>query len=333
MQPKNLSTRPWRDYELLDSGDGRKLERYGKYIVIRPETQALWRPARAATEWKKANAEFRFAEGKGAWVNKKAIAESWELGWGAAKFTVKLTSFKHMGVFPEQAANWEWIAERVMDSSRARKGQRASSVPIKVLNLFGYTGVASIVAALAGANVTHVDASRQSNEWAKENAKLSEVPAHPSQDAGSIRYIFDDALKFVEREVRRAVASGGANGGSGASGAAGAEYDGIILDPPAFGRGAKGEVWKIEEDLPRLLEATAKIASKKPGSFFLLNGYAAGYSPRSFLQATQSAFPDVATKIGAAEKAEFGELQIEESSAAATAGRAIPSGIYTRFVR
>ncbi len=299
MQSKNLLTRPWRDYELLDSGDGRKLERYGKYIVIRPETQALWRPARPATEWKKANAEFRFDGGKGAWVNKKNIPALWELGWGETKFVVKLTSFKHMGVFPEQAVNWEWIAERVMDGSRARKAQERR-VPIKVLNLFGYTGIASIVAALAGANVTHVDASRQSNEWAKENAKLSEVPVE------NIRYIFDDALKFVEREVRR-----------------GAEYDGIILDPPAFGRGAKGEVWKIEEDLPRLLEATAKIASKKPGSFFLLNGYAAGYSPQSFLQATESAFPEVAAKT------EFGELQLEESSAV----RVIPSGIYTRFIR
>jgi 23S rRNA (cytosine1962-C5)-methyltransferase len=317
MTSKNLSIRPWRDYELLDSGDGRKLERYGKFVVIRPETQALWRPARATSEWKKANAEFRFDGGKGAWVNKKNISESWELGWAkeniGAKFIVKLTSFKHMGVFPEQAANWEWIAERVMDSSRARKGQKANDAPIKVLNLFGYTGIASIVAALAGANVTHVDASRQANEWAKENAKLSEVPAEASQDAGSIRYIFDDALKFVEREARR-----------------GAEYDGIILDPPAFGRGAKGEVWKIEEDLPRLLEATAKIASKKPGSFFLLNGYAAGYSPRSFLQATESAFPEMITKI------EFGELQLEESSAVSAAGiatRVIPSGVYTRFIQ
>jgi 23S rRNA (cytosine1962-C5)-methyltransferase len=330
MVNKNLTIRPWRDYELLDSGDGRKLERYGKYIVIRPETQALWRPTRSAAEWKKANAEFRFAEGKGSWMNKKNIPELWELAWGEAKFTAKLTSFKHMGVFPEQAANWEWIAERVMDASRARRAQERR-VPIKVLNLFGYTGIASIVAALAGANVTHVDASRQSNEWAKENARLSEVPAEASQDAGSIRYIFDDALKFVEREARRvAASSGGASGGM--NGASGAEYDGIILDPPAFGRGAKGEVWKIEEGLPRLLEAIAKIMSKKPGSFFLLNGYAAGYSPRSFLQAAHSAFPEVAAKT------EFGELQLlEESQTGASAGaldaRVIPSGIYTRFVR
>lgn len=267
----------------------------------------------------KANAEFRFDGGKGAWVNKKNISELWELGWGETKFVVKLTSFKHMGVFPEQAANWEWIAERVMDASRARRSQERG-VPIKVLNLFGYTGIASIVAALAGANVTHVDASRQSNEWAKENAKLSEVPAEASTNAGSIRYIFDDASKFVEREARR-----------------GAEYDGIILDPPAFGRGAKGEVWKIEEDLPRLLEALAKILSKKPNTFFLLNGYAAGYSPQSFLQATQSAFPEMAK--GATAKMEFGELQLDESGsvsgsgAAGAAARVIPSGIYTRFVR
>ncbi len=284
LKNKNLSVPGWRDYELLDSGDNRKLERYGKHILIRPETQAIWRPQKPA-DWKKASAEFRFAEGKGSW-RKKDIPDSWELAWGEARFTLRLTSFKHTGLFPEQAANWEWLKERVSGLDRPR-----------VLNLFGYTGIASIVAAQAGAQVTHVDASRQSNVWSKENAALSGLPAD------SIRYILDDALKFTERESRR-----------------GAEYEGIILDPPAFGRGPKGEVWRIEEDLPRLLEALSKIFSKKPGSFFLLNGYAAGYSPESFRQAVEGVLEG---------EGEYGELRIAESGSK----RCIPAGIYVRFQR
>lgn len=285
MENKNLSIKPWRDYELLDSGNGRKLERYGLYIVARPETQALWAPAQPE-EWKRANAEFVWADGRGSW-KKKNMPESWEMGWENIRFTLRLTSFKHLGVFPEQAANWVWIGEKVS----------ALRAP-KVLNLFGYTGIASIVAAKNGAQVTHVDASRQSNAWAKENAQLSEIPAD------GIRYLLDDALKFTEREARR-----------------GAEYEGIILDPPAFGRGAKGEVWHIEDGLPKLLAALTKILSKKSGSFFLLNGYAAGYAPQSFLQAVQSSF-------GATDE-EFGELRIAE----AKTERSIPSGIYVRFSR
>jgi 23S rRNA (cytosine1962-C5)-methyltransferase len=170
------------------------------------------------------------------------------------------------------------------------------------LNLFGYTGIASIVAAKAGARVTHVDASRQSNTWAKENAHLSGIPE------GSVRYLLDDALAFAGREVRR-----------------GAAYDGIVLDPPAFGRGANGEVWRIEEHILKLLDALKAILSKKPGAFFLLNGYAAGYAPQSFLQAMESCFPEI--KKGAA--GEFGELRIRETDS----DRCVPSGIYVRFVR
>jgi 23S rRNA (cytosine1962-C5)-methyltransferase len=322
MTNKDLVVRGWRDYELIDSGDNRKLERFGKYTLIRPETQALWLPRRP-DEWKRAAGEFRFDGGKGAWypgpglgaeghprggAKGNALPEGWELAWNEARFTMRLTGFKHVGVFPEQAANWAWIGERV---SQIGAGHHR---PI-VLNLFGYTGVASIVAARAGAEVTHVDASRQSNEWAKGNARLSEVPVEAgsgssSSGEGGIRYLFDDALKFVEREVRR-----------------GAGYDGIILDPPAFGRGAKGEVWKIDEKLPRLLEALAKLLNRTPGAFFLLNGYAAGYSPHSFAQATESAFPEIA-KLATAE---FGELQIAESDPAS--GRSVPSGVYVRFVR
>lgn len=168
----------------------------------------------------------------------------------------------------------------------------------KVLNLFGYTGAATMTAARSGAHVTHVDASKQSLDWAHENARLSNIPED------NIRWMFDDALAFAKREARR-----------------GAKYDGIILDPPAFGRGAKGEVWKIEEDLPKLLETLKEILSDKPGSFFLINGYAAGYSPRSFAQAVESAFGQTS--------GESGELFIQESSSE----RVIPAGIYARFVR
>jgi 23S rRNA (cytosine1962-C5)-methyltransferase len=321
---KNLIVHPWPDYELIDSGDGRKLERWGKFFLIRPETQALWRPARPE-EWKRANAEFKFAEGgKGGWSVREGSAKggpapkAWNMEWNykniLVRFTVRLAaSFKHTGVFPEQAANWEWIAERVAHIKSAVGG--ASAAQPKILNLFGYTGIASIIAAQAGAQVTHVDASKQSNEWAKENAEISNVPPETNATAGSIRYLLDDALKFVEREVRR-----------------GAICDGIILDPPAFGRGAKGEVWHIEEGLQPLLEALSKILRHKPGAFFLLNGYAAGYSPQSFLQATESAFPEM-RKLPTAQ-VEFGELQIEEAKGAGAASeRVIPSGIYVRFVR
>ncbi len=285
MKNLDLTVSGWRDYELLDSGDNKKLERYGDIILTRPETQAIWRPARPA-EWRKAKAEFRWSEGKGSW-QAKGVPKEWELSWRDVRFLVRLTSFKHTGVFPEQAVNWEWLSERL---SRLRSPQ--------VLNLFGYTGIASIVAAQRGARVTHVDASRQTNAWAKENADRSGVPA------AGIRYILDDALKFAEREVRR-----------------GAVYEGIILDPPAFGRGPKGEVWRIEEDLPKLLGATKKLLSPKPNSFFLLNGYAAGYSPRSFEQAAESIFGQT--------EGEYGELRISETGSE----RVIPAGIYVRFTR
>ena len=293
MKNINLSTVGWRDYELLDSGDNRKLERYGSYVVIRPETQAIWKPAHAG-KWQQANAEFLWHDGKGSWT-KNSIPENWELSWNKARFTMRLTAFKHTGIFPEQVTNWEWLQERLAKLKDANVPSAGSG---QVLNLFGYTGIASIVAAQAGARVTHVDASKQSNTWAKENAALSGIPE------GAIRYILDDTLKFIEREVRR-----------------GSVYEGIILDPPPFGRGPNNEVWRIEEDILPLLDALQKILSPKPGAFFLLNGYAAGYSPQSFLQSVESIF----TKP----KGEFGELRIQESGT----DRCIPAGIYVRFVR
>ncbi len=282
----DLAANGWSDYELLDSGDNKKLERFGPYVLIRPETQAIWKVLHPDL-WKSAKAEFRFDGGKGSWRG-KGIPETWDVSWSNdARFSLRLTSFKHTGVFPEQAPNWEWTRERV----------KALKQP-KILNLFGYTGIASIVAAKHGALVTHLDASKQSNTWAKENATISGVPAD------TLRYITDDALKFVEREARR-----------------GSIYDGIILDPPAFGRGPDGEVWRIEEDICILLDAVKKIFSNKPGSFFLLNGYAAGYAPQSLLQSVESSF-------GKIKGGEFGELRIKESKS----DRFISSGIYVRFV-
>lgn len=288
----HLTTLSWSDYELLDSGENMKLERFGEVIVARPETQALWKKQKPEL-WEQAHAVFAFRDKRGGWDVKKPVPESWELSWDGTRFTAALTSFKHTGVFPEQAPNWSWLRERL---SEVRTSDVLTSP--KVLNLFGYTGVASVVAALAGAHVTHVDASKQSLDWAHDNAR------HSGVGEDKIRWILDDALAFAKREARR-----------------GAKYDGIILDPPAFGRGAKGEVWKIEENLPELLDTLREIFSDAPGSFFLVNGYAAGYAPRSFAQAIESSFGPV--------DGECGELFIRESSS----DRVIPAGIYVRFVR
>ena len=283
MNDQNLTSLPWEDYELLDSGENIKLERFGAITLVRPETQALWKKQHSEL-WASAHAEFQFHNKKGGWEMQKSVPESWELVFENIRFSARLTSFKHVGVFPEQAPNWRWLRDVVRPD-------------MKVLNLFGYTGIASLVAAKAGAQVTHVDASKQSLDWAHENARLSGL----GED--KVRWILDDALAFVKRELRREV-----------------KYDGIVLDPPVFGRGTKGEVWRIEEDFPKLLEALKELLSDKPGAFSLVNGYAAGYSPPSFAQTVEDVF-NVPVQAG--------ELHIKES----TSERVIPSGIYVRFVR
>jgi 23S rRNA (cytosine1962-C5)-methyltransferase len=282
----HLITKEWAEYELLDSGENSKLERFGEVILARPETEALWKKMQPQL-WERAHAEFAFEGSKGMWKIHGSVPDSWNMTWGDARAILKLTNFKHTGIFPEQVPNWEWTHSHIKKLENPQ-----------VLNLFGYTGIASIIAAQAGAFVTHVDASKQSLDWAHENARLSGL----GEDR--IRWIFDDALAFARREVRR-----------------GAIYDGIILDPPAFGRGAKGEVWKIEDTLSELLEQLQLLLSKKSGALFLLNGYAAGYSPLSFVQALESIFGTM--------EGESGELRLEESST----HRAIPAGIYVRFVR
>lgn len=286
MERNDLTTTGWDDYELIDSGDGAKLERYGDVVMSRPETQAIWKPLRAEL-WSQANATFEWKDGKSEWKKQPDVPESWPLAWRDVRFTARLTSFKHTGIFPEQAANWEWTDACV------KKLEKPA-----VLNLFGYTGIASLVAANAGAEVTHVDASKQSLDWAHDNARLSGIPE------GRIKYLYEDAARFAEREARR-----------------GNKYDGIILDPPAFGRGAKGEVWKIEDQLQDLIATTKELLSDKSGSFYLLNGYAAGYDARSFAQLIESIFGDV--------NGVYGDLNIQE----AHSERVIPAGIYANFVR
>ncbi len=286
MIERHLETKGFDGYELLDSGEHEKLERFGNVTLARPDTQAIWKKNNPEA-WTKADAVFAFTNGKGAWKPVKDIPESWALPYMEGFFTARLTNFKHVGIFPEQEPNWSWSAELI---SKLKEPE--------VLNLFGYTGAASVVAAKAGAKVTHVDSSKASITWCEKNAVASKVPE------GSIRYILEDARNFAKREARR-----------------GAKYDGILLDPPAFGRGAKDEVWKIEEDLLPLMETLRELLSDTPGSFFLLNGYAAGYSPLSFKQLVESVFPG--------EQIEFGELRIKEKSSE----RAIPAGMYVRFSR
>jgi 23S rRNA (cytosine1962-C5)-methyltransferase len=240
--PGVMRTEAWADYALLDSGHGRKLERYGRFTVVRPEPQCLWSPALPAEAWDKADAVFdpTDEEDAGRWKFRGAPVDSWPLSWGGVKFHGRFTAFRHLAFFPEQAANWTWLDAAV----RGAGGQP------RVLNLFGYTGVASLVMAAAGAAVTHVDASKKAVGWARENAALSGLAERP------IRWITEDARKYVQREVRR-----------------GSKYEGIILDPPKYGRGPDGEVWRLFEDLPELAGLCAELLSEN-AAFLVLNAYA-----------------------------------------------------------
>jgi len=239
--PAAMRTGAWDDYGLIDSGNGRKLERYGPYHVARPEPQCLWAPRLAADDWR-ADAVFdpEGEEDAGRWRFSGAALAPFPLAWRGVRFLGRFTAFRHLGFFPEQAANWAWLDTRL----------RTSGKPLNILNLFGYTGVASLVCATAGARVTHLDASKRAVGWARENAELSQLADRP------IRWITDDARKYAEREVRR-----------------GARYDGVILDPPKFGRGPAGEVWRLLDDLPQLIGACAALLSDD-ASFLLLNAYA-----------------------------------------------------------
>ncbi len=239
--PTVARTTAWADYGLIDSGAGRKLERYGRFTVVRPEPQCLWPPRLSEDAWK-ADAVFDPSgeEDQGRWRFSKPAPETWPLKWREVSFHGRFTAFRHLAFFPEQAGNWEWLDARVRGAGR----------PLKILNLFGYTGVATLACAAAGAEVTHVDASKKAIGWARENAALSKLDDRP------VRWICEDARRYAAREVKR-----------------GNLYDGIILDPPKYGRGPEGEVWKLYDDLPGLMAQCAQLLSKD-ASFLLLNAYA-----------------------------------------------------------
>ena len=240
----------WKDYELLDATDGNRLERWGETILIRPDPQVVWKTPRQSPLWAKADAVYhRSNQGGGEWEYKRRLPEKWKIscGEGEDKLTliVSPTGFKHTGLFPEQATNWDWFGDLIRRANR----------PIKVLNLFAYTGGATLAAAAAGASVTHVDASKGMVTWAKENAISSGLKDAP------IRWLVDDCVKFVEREIRR-----------------GNHYDAIIMDPPSYGRGPKGEIWKIEESVYPLIQLCSQILTDNP-LFFLINSYTTGLQP------------------------------------------------------
>lgn len=235
----------WKDYEVLDTSTGEKLERWGDYILVRPDPQVIWKTPHGHTGWKKKNGHYhRSQKGGGEWEFFQ-LPDEWSIGYRELTFQLKPFSFKHTGLFPEQAVNWDWCSDCIKKAGR----------PLKVLNLFAYTGGATLCAAKAGAAVTHVDASKGMVGWAKENAAASGLSDAP------IRWLVDDCVKFVEREIRR-----------------GNTYDGIIMDPPSYGRGPKGEIWKIEDSIYPFMELTAKILSKD-AVFFLINSYTTGLQP------------------------------------------------------
>ena len=235
----------WKDYEVIDTSSGEKLERWGKYILVRPDPQVIWSTPKNHPLWRKYDAKYsRSNTGGGKWSNLH-LPEQWQVRYKELTFNVKPMNFKHTGVFPEQAANWDFAMEKIRNAGR----------PISVLNLFAYTGGATLAAAAAGASVTHVDASKGMVTWAKENAVSSGLKDAP------IRWIVDDCVKFVEREIRR-----------------GNHYDAIIMDPPSYGRGPKGEIWKIEESVYPLIKLCAQLLTDKP-LFFLVNSYTTGLQP------------------------------------------------------
>lgn len=286
--PETLVTRAWADYALLDSGNGRKLERYGHHTVVRPEPQCFWSP-RDPMAFDQATAVFdpTDEDESGRWRFSGKPVETFPLAWRDIRFTSRFTPFRHLAFFPEQAANWEWLDARIGTLHKPR-----------ILNLFGYTGLASLACAAAGAEVTHVDASKKSVAWARENAELSSLADRP------IRWIVEDARKYAAREVRRGV-----------------KYDGIILDPPKYGRGPTGEVWRLFEDLPALLKDCAALLSDD-ASFLLLNAYAARISGLSLSHMMAEATADRDGTI------DWGELALAEDG---PDGRAVGLSFFARW--
>lgn len=296
----------WEDYELLDSGNGMKMERFGNYIFSRPESQAMWRRSLSATDWSNVHGVFQPTgeESGGHWELNKRVSEKWVMRYplpalGEIKFNAMTTPGRHLGVFPEVASHWDFMANaihhRLCDQEEGKKD--SGRFPVNVLNLFGYTGLASLAAAAAGAHVTHVDASKKSVTWARENQQLSGLDEKP------IRWVVEDAVKYVQREAKR-----------------GMKYDGIILDPPKFGRGPKGEIWEVYKSLPSLLEMCRACLSSSP-LFVIVTVYAVRASSLHVAQAVDEMMEKYQGTM------ESGELITREKSA----GRLLSQAVYARW--
>ena len=280
----------WQEFELIDCSDGEKLERWGEHTLVRPDPQAIWSTRRENPAWFSPNGRYvRSSSGGGKWTRAE-VPEAWRIHYGELTFNVKLMNFKHTGIFPEQACNWDYIMDKIRRAGR----------PLNVLNLFAYTGAASLAAAAAGASVCHVDAARGMVAWAKENAAASGLSDRP------IRWIVDDCQKFVEREIRR-----------------GRRYDAIIMDPPSYGRGPSGEVWKLEESLYPFVKLCSEVLSDEP-EFVIINSYTTGLSPSVLTYMSETIF--TARYGGKSESRELG-LPVTES------GLALPCGATCRWSR
>ncbi len=283
----------WKDYELIDTGDQQKLEKFGEFYLVRPYLEAKWKKTLANDVWNKADATFIKTKGdSGYWKTTKKLPESWKIHWQNVTTNVHLAPFKHTGVFPEQCAHWEWM-QTILEKNKEEKPEYQPHV----LNLFAYTGMASVVCAKTGAKVTHVDSSRSSIGWAKQNQLASGL------DSNSIRWILDDVLKFVAREVKRSV-----------------KYDAIIMDPPAYGHGNTGEVWNFKKSFPKLIDLCREILVDEP-LFILINAYAVSISPTQLEYMTKDL---VGSTKGTFES---GELRIQ----AAQSPRYVSTGIFSRF--
>lgn len=283
----------WKDYEVIDTSNGEKLERWGDYYLVRPDPQVIWDTKRIDNKWKKPNGHYyRSSKGGGNWEFFN-LPDEWQIGYKDLRFNLKPFSFKHTGLFPEQAANWDWFSSII---KKARDEGRS----VKVLNLFAYTGGATLSAAAAGANVTHVDASKGMVGWAKENAASSGLSDAP------IRWLVDDCVKFVEREIRR-----------------GNKYDAIIMDPPSYGRGPKGEIWKIEESIFPFINLCTEILVDEP-LFFLINSYTTGLQPAVLSYMINTA---IVSKFGGSVISDEVGLRVSSN------GLVLPCGASGRYTR
>jgi len=287
-----LSTQGFKDYDLIDSGNGQRLERFGKFILVRPDPQVIWKPQKDNSFWEKADAVYESFGNKGEWINKNKVPEKWLISYKDLSFFCKLTPFKHTGVFPEQSLQWDFMSE-ILSSMPKEKIQPS------VLNLFGYTGVSSLVCAANGAKVTHLDASKPAISWARENQEASGLMQKP------IRWILDDALKFTQREVKRNV-----------------KYDAIIMDPPIYGHGPEGEKWDFNESFPKLMEICRNILSANP-LFVIVNAYAISSSSIMLNNVLQDYLSDLGGNF------EYGELALQEKDG----DRLLSTGIFARWFK